>query len=88
MEAVDSLAEPPIETRSPAPASLLSGQIWVAIMVPGPLLGGWLATRFGIPTVLNGQPGYIPTPIIFQAAGLLTLLAAIPLLIVRREESR
>jgi MFS family permease len=57
-------------------------------MVPGPLLGGWLATRFGIPIVLNGQPGYIPTPIIFQAAGLLTLLAAIPLMIVQRKESR
>jgi len=57
-------------------------------MVPGPLLGGWLATRFGIPTVLNGQPGYIPTPIIFQAAGFLTLLAAIPLLSVRQKESR
>jgi MFS family permease len=57
-------------------------------MVPGPLLGGWLSTRFGIPTVLNGQAGYIPTPIIFQVAGLLTLLAAIPLINIRRKESR
>jgi MFS family permease len=49
-------------------------------MVPGPLLGGWLAATFGIPTVLDGQAGYIPTPLIFQVAGLATLLAALPLL--------
>jgi len=52
-------------------------------MVPGPLLGGWLATTFGIPTVLDGQAGYIPTPLIFQVAGCATLLAALPLLAVR-----
>jgi MFS family permease len=54
---------------------------WVAIpMVLGPLTGGWLATRFGIPTVINGQVGFIPTPLLFQVAGLGTLLAALPLL--------
>ncbi|MEW5869256.1 MAG: MFS transporter [Chloroflexota bacterium] len=53
---------------------------WVAIpMVLGPLTGGWLATRFGIPTVIDGQPGFIPTPVLFQAAALGTLLAALPL---------
>jgi MFS family permease len=59
-------------------------------MVPGPLLGGWLATHFGIPTVLDGQSGYIPTPIIFQVAGCATLLAALPLLAVhdRRGKER
>lgn len=58
-------------------------------MVPGPLLGGWLASTFGIPTILNGQPGYIPTPLIFQVAGLATLLALLPLFFVneRRKTS-
>ena len=48
-------------------------------MVPGPLLGGWLASTFGIPTVINGQAGFIPTPLIFQTAGVATLLALLPL---------
>jgi MFS family permease len=59
---------------------------WVAIpMVLGPLTGGWLATRYGIPTVINGQAGFIPTPLLFQVAGITTLLAAFPLLAVRRK---
>ena len=40
-------------------------------MIPGSLLGGWLATAYGIPTILDGKAGTIPTPLIFQvAAGL------------------
>ena len=45
-------------------------------MVPGPLMGGWLASTYGIPTILNGQAGFIPTPLIFQVAGVATLVAA------------
>ncbi|MDT8898646.1 MFS transporter [Thermanaerothrix sp. 4228-RoL] len=52
-------------------------------MIPGPLVGGWLATHYGIPTVLNGKPGFIPTPLIFQAAAAATILAALPLVGVR-----
>ena len=48
-------------------------------MIPGPLIGSWLATRYGIPTVLDGRPGFIPTPLIFQASAAGTLLAALPL---------
>jgi MFS family permease len=47
-------------------------------MIPGPLIGGWLATRYGLPTVLDGKPGTIPTPLIFQVSAFATLLAAIP----------
>jgi MFS family permease len=53
-------------------------------MIPGPLIGSWLATRYGIPTVLDGRPGFIPTPLIFQAAAVATLLAALPLLAIGR----
>ncbi|HEY9594341.1 MAG TPA: MFS transporter [Spirochaetia bacterium] len=56
-------------------------------MIPGPLVGGWLASRYGIPTVIDGKPGFIPTPIIFQAGALGTLLAAVPILFAR-ERSR
>ncbi len=51
----------------------------------GSLLGGWLGARFGIPIVLEGQAGFVPTPLIFQVAGVATLLAALPLLVIRRE---
>jgi hypothetical protein len=43
------------------------------------LIGGWLSATYGIPTVLDGQAGFIPTPLIFQVAGLATLVALIPL---------
>jgi MFS family permease len=48
-------------------------------MVPGPLIGSWLSTNFGTPIVINGQAGFIPSPVVFQVAGLATLVAAIPL---------
>ena len=61
---------------------------WVMLpMILGPLTGGWLGTEFGIPTVINGQAGFIPTPILFQVAGLGTLLAAIPLFFVKEKKS-
>ncbi len=48
-------------------------------MVPGPLIGSWLSTNFGTPITINGQAGFIPSPVVFQVAGLATLLAGIPL---------
>jgi hypothetical protein len=56
-------------------------------MLPGPLIGGWLGTHFGIPSVSNGQAGFIPTPLIFQVAGLATLLAARPLAWMKERKS-
>ena len=52
-------------------------------MVPGPLIGGWLSARFGIPTIIDGQPGFIPTPIIFQVASLATLVSLVPLTFIK-----
>ncbi len=52
-------------------------------MIPGPLIGGWLIARYGIPIVINGQAGFIPTPLIFQVAGLATLAALGPMLFAR-----
>ena len=54
-------------------------------MIPGPLIGGWLGSHFGIPTVLDGKAGFIPTPLIFQVAAGGTLLALIPLLFTRKK---
>jgi MFS family permease len=54
-------------------------------MTLGPLLGGWLASRYGIPTVLDGKSGVIPTPILFQVAAAGVLLAAVPLLATKEK---
>lgn len=58
-------------------------------MTLGPLLGGWIASRWGIPTVLDGKSGFIPTPILFRVAAAGTLLAALPLLatVVRKKRA-
>ncbi|MBA4374988.1 MAG: hypothetical protein C0401_02295 [Anaerolinea sp.] len=56
-------------------------------MVPGPMLGSWLITTFGVPTILDGKAGFIPTSLIFQVGGLATLLAAIPLLRIGKKTS-
>ncbi len=57
-------------------------------MIPGPLLGGWLAATYGIPTVLDGKAGFIPTPLLFQVAGGMVLLAILPLLTIRKAKNQ
>lgn len=53
-------------------------------MTIGPGLGSWLTTSFGVQAVINGQQGYIPSPLIFQVGGLATLLAAIPIFLMKK----
>jgi MFS family permease len=59
-------------------------QIMIPMMV-GPLIGSFIITRMGIPTVLNGQAGFIPTSEIYWANALVALLAIIPLLFIPRD---
>ncbi len=54
-------------------------------MTIGPALGSWLTTTFGIQAVINGQQGYIPSPLIFQVGGMATLLAAIPIFLMKKK---
>lgn len=54
-------------------------------MVPGPLIGSWLTTTFGIHTVLEGKEAFIPTSIIFQVAAVATLLTLLPILRTRKQ---
>ena len=42
--------------------NLFSGTIPIII---GPFNGGWLTSQFGQYKIINGQPGYVPTPIVF-----------------------
>jgi MFS family permease len=56
---------------------------WIAIpMVIGPWIGSTLIQTFGIPTISNGQAGFIPPPIIFQVGSIISLLALVPLAFV------
>lgn len=54
-------------------------------MTIGPLLGSWLTTTFGVQSMINGQQGYIPSPLIFQVGGILTLLAALPIFLMKKQ---
>lgn len=56
--------------------NLFSGTI---PMIIGPFIGGWLASQFGQVTTINGQPGNVPTPIIFFIGAILILITLIPL---------
>jgi MFS family permease len=61
---------------------------WIAIpMVVGPWLGSTLIQNFGIPTITNGEAGFIPVPIIFQVGSVIALLSLLPLGFTRREKS-
>lgn len=61
---------------------------WIAIpMVVGPWIGSTLIQNFGIPTVINGETGFIPVPIIFQVGSLIALLSLIPLGLINSQKS-
>lgn len=53
-------------------------------MIIGPAIGSWLISNYGIPTILNGETGFVPTPIVFQVAGILCVTSIIPLIIIMR----
>jgi MFS family permease len=62
---------------------------WVMLpMILGPLTGGWLSSTYGIKTVIDGQAAIVPTPLLFQVAGVGTLLAAIPLWFVQEQKKQ
>jgi len=59
---------------------------WIAIpMVVGPAIGSWLIQNYGIPTVSNGQAGFIPVPILFQVTAVIALLSLIPLMFIQHK---
>jgi len=60
---------------------------WIAIpMVVGPAIGSALIRAYGIPTVVEGEAGFIPVPVIFQVGSAIALLALIPLFFIRRRQ--
>jgi MFS family permease len=60
---------------------------WIAIpMVIGPAIGSWLIRNYGVPTVENGQAGFIPVPILFQVTAVIALLSLIPLMFIKKKQ--
>ncbi|MFX0174941.1 MAG: MFS transporter [Candidatus Hodarchaeota archaeon] len=53
-------------------------------MVIGPLIGSALISQFGIPIIINGESGYVPTPPLLMIGALVSLLAIIPLSFIKR----
>lgn len=55
-------------------------------MVIGSQIGSAAVSIFGIPTIIDGNAGFIPTPPIFAIAGAIVLLAVIPLLFIKQNK--
>jgi MFS family permease len=56
-------------------------------MVIGPAIGSALIGHYGIPTVIDGKAGVIPTPVIFQVGAAISLLSLIPILAAGRKKA-
>ena len=52
-------------------------------MIIGPLIGGYIATQYGKPIVIDGVPGTIPPPLIYIVGAFIVLLAIIPVFIAK-----
>jgi len=57
-------------------------------MIIGPAIGSYLVRRFGIPTTLNGEAGFIPTPALYYISAVINLLAIPPLLKITQKEAQ
>ena len=57
-------------------------------MLIGPAIGSLLVTSFGVPTVLHGESGFIPTPVLFPVAGFISVMAIFPLIVVKKRKHR
>jgi MFS family permease len=57
-------------------------------MVIGPFIGSFIIQQFGIPIILDGESGFIPTPPVMIIAAILGLLALIPLAFIKKSEGK
>jgi MFS family permease len=57
-------------------------------MIIGPMIGSAVISQFGIPVIIEGEPGYIPTPPLIMISALFSLLALIPLFYIKKSEGK
>ncbi len=53
-------------------------------MIIGPYIGQLIISMFGMPIVIDGNSGFLPTNLIFVMAGVCTLIALVPLYIMSK----
>ncbi len=57
-------------------------------MVIGPSIGSFLISNYGLVSMVDGETGFIPTPIVFQAAAVMGLVTLIPLIIIYKNKKK
>ncbi len=57
-------------------------------MVIGPFIGSFVIQLYGIPIVIEEEAGFIPTPPVIIISAVLSLIALIPLLFIKKSEGR
>ena len=57
-------------------------------MIIGPAIGSSLIMSYGIPTIVNGAAGFIPSPIVFQAGAVICLLTLLPLIATHKLQTK
>jgi hypothetical protein len=55
-------------------------------MIIGSNLGSFIIAHFGTPVVVDGQSGTAPTPLLFWAAAVATILCLIPILFIKQDK--
>ena len=54
-------------------------------MVIGPAIGSFLIRMYGTPTIMNGEAGFIPTPVLYYVSTVINLLAVLPILSIPKQ---
>lgn len=57
-------------------------------MVIGPAIGSFLIRMYGTPTIMNGEAGFIPTPVLYYVSMVINLLAVIPILPIPKQKEK
>lgn len=57
-------------------------------MVIGPFIGSFVIQLYGIPIIIDGEAGYIPTPPLIIVGAIIGLLALIPLFFIKKSEGK
>jgi MFS family permease len=57
-------------------------------MVIGPAIGSFLIRMYGAPTIMNGEAGFIPTPVLYYVSMVINLLAVIPILPIPKQQEK
>jgi len=55
-------------------------------MIIGSNIGSFVISKFGMPVVINGEAGFIPTPVLFYVTAAITILSIIPIFFIKQSK--